>query len=305
LAEEYIGQGFAISFVLEALSFPKSSYYNQKKLKFILAGKPPKRTRGFCNKTDGTIITDIELEEILLKIFYFDDPYDPRYYLKVLGSKKLSKYLRNELGIIVNHKKLHRLRKKLGIVRKYYTRHTHPVRRSTVHRLNRPGILWEADIKVISTITEGNIALLDIIDVHSREIVGSFIGSSCKSGDVIALFREAILYQETLPQVVRTDNGTQFKAKAVRMFFEKLNIIQEFGYRHNPDSQAHIESQHSNVQREFVFLNHFEDSRDVLKKYKVYMDFYHNLRPHASLNYLTPKAFKELNDETPIQIVKP
>jgi len=35
------------------------------------------------------------------------------------------------------------------------------------------------------------------------------------------------------------------------------------------------------------------------------MDFYHNLRPHASLNYLTPNAFKELNDETPIQIVKP
>ncbi|KUK91981.1 MAG: hypothetical protein XE05_1624, partial [Thermotogales bacterium 46_20] len=24
-----------------------------------------------------------------------------------------------------------------------------------------------------------------------------------------------------------------------------------------------------------------------------------------SLNYLTPNAFKELNDETPIQIVKP
>ena len=238
MAEEYIGQGFAISFVLKALSFPKSSYYSQKKLKFILVGKPPKRTRGFCNKTDGTIITDIELEEILLNIFYFDDPYDPRYYLKVLGSKKLSKYLRNELGIIVNHKKLHRLRKKLGIVRKYYTRHTNPVRRSTEHRLSRPGILWEADIKIISTIMEGNVALLDIIDVFSREIVGSFIGNSCKSGDVIALFRDAILYQESLPQVVRTDNGTQFKAKAVRMFFEKLNIIQEFGYRHNSDSQA-------------------------------------------------------------------
>ena len=305
LANDYIGLGFTVEFVLLVLSYPKSSYHYQKKVRVILVGKPPNRTRGFCNKVDGTMITDIELEEILLEIFYFNDPYDPRYYLKVLGSKKLSKYLLNEMGIIVNHKKLHRLRKKLRIVRKYYTRHTHPVRRSTVHRLNRPGILWEADIKVISTITEGNIALLDIIDVYSREIVGSFIGNSCKSGDVISLFKEAILYQESLPQVVRTDNGTQFKANAVRRFFEKLNIIQEFGYRHNPDSQAHIESQHSNVQREFVFLNHFEDSQDVLGKYKVYMDFYHNLRPHAALNYLTPKAFKELNDETPIQIVKP
>ncbi|WP_103134316.1 transposase [Mesotoga sp. B105.6.4] len=154
LADDYIGLGFAIKFVLLVLSFPRSSYYHKKKVKVILVGKPPKRTRGFCNKRDGTMITDIELEEILLEIFYFHDPYDPRYYLKVLGSKKLSKYLLNEMGIIVNHKKLHRLRKKLRLVRKYYTRHTHPVRRSTVHRLNRPGILWEADIKVISTITE-------------------------------------------------------------------------------------------------------------------------------------------------------
>ncbi|WP_214079281.1 hypothetical protein, partial [Mesotoga sp.] len=45
-------------------------------------------------------ITDIELEEILLEIFYFHDPYDPRYYLKVLGSKKLSKYLLNEMGLV-------------------------------------------------------------------------------------------------------------------------------------------------------------------------------------------------------------
>ncbi|HCO69498.1 MAG TPA: hypothetical protein DIT26_02760 [Mesotoga infera] len=64
------------------------------------------------------------------------------------------------------------------------------------------------------------------------------MGNSCRSRDVIDLFKEAILYQESLPQVVRTDNGTQFKANAVRKFFEKLNIIQEFGYRHNSDSQA-------------------------------------------------------------------
>ena len=305
MADDYIEQGFAVSFVLDALSIPRSRYYRRKKVKFFLVSRPPKRTRGFCMKRDGTTITDIELEEILLKIFYQDDPYDPRFYWKVLGSKKLSKYLLNEMGIIVNHKKLHRLRKKLRIVRKYQTRHTHPVRRSTVHKLNRPGILWEADIKVISTLSEGNIALLDIIDVYSREIVGSYIGNSCKNGDFIALLKEAILYQESVPQVVRTDNGSQFKAKAVRKFFEKLNIIQEFGYKHNPDSQAHIESQHSNLQREFVFLNQFEDSEDVLEKYRVYMDFYHNLRPHAALKYLTPNAFKELNEETPFQIVKP
>ena len=76
MADNFIGRGFAIKFVLLVLSFPRSSYYYKEKVKLIVVGKPPKRTRGFCNKRDGTMITDIELEKILLEIFYFNDPYD-------------------------------------------------------------------------------------------------------------------------------------------------------------------------------------------------------------------------------------
>jgi len=287
------------------LKVPPGSYYKKMQRRKVPVKRKGRTAPGYCLKTDGTKIEDKELEALLLKIYSYDDPYDPRFYLKVLGSKKLSKYLYEQYGIIVNHKKLHRIRRKLGLVRRYEPRYTYPVRRSTEHRINREGVLWEADIKFIRTNLEGNIALLDIIDVYTREIVGSYIGKSCKKEDFISLVKEAILWQETIPKIMRTDNGSQFSAIDTRLFFEKLGIIQEFGMRRHPDSQAHIEAQHANVQREFIMLNEFNDAEEVHRKYKVYMDFYHNLRPHASLNYMTPSAFKKLGQKGKIQSIRP
>ncbi|WP_161484668.1 transposase, partial [Kosmotoga arenicorallina] len=58
------------------------------------------------------------------------------------------------------------------------------------------------------------------------------------------------------------------------------------------------------VQKEFVSMNTFENAEDVYKKYQVYMNFYHNLRPHGSLKYMTPQAFKKCRSISMIQSVK-
>ncbi|PNR93201.1 integrase core domain-containing protein, partial [Petrotoga sp. 9PWA.NaAc.5.4] len=62
----------------------------------------------------------------------------------------------------------------------------------------------------------------------------------------------------------------------------------------NPNSQAFIESHHSSLEREFVQLNSFENIEDVFQAYNAYMFFYHNLRPHGSLNYMTPSEFNKM-----------
>jgi transposase InsO family protein len=146
---------------------------------------------------------------------------------------------------------------------------------------------------------------LDIIVVYTREIIGSYIRKSCKSKDFIPLEKQAILWQESITKVMITDNGSQFSAIETRLFFEKLGIIQEFDMRHHPDSQPQIEAQHANVQRKFIRLNTFSDSKDFHSKYEVYMDFYHNLRPHTSLKHITPSVFKELSRHGKIQTKRP
>ena len=54
-----------------------------------------------------------------------------------------------------------------------------------------------------------------------------------------------------------------------------------------------ITSFHASVQREFVPLNTFTSITDFIMKYKVYLKFYHDVRPHGSLKYMTPNEFGE------------
>ncbi|WP_165147555.1 integrase core domain-containing protein [Marinitoga sp. 38H-ov] len=67
---------------------------------------------------------------------------------------------------------------------------------------------------------------------------------------------------------------------------DELNIIHEFGYKNNPNSQAYVESFHSSVQCEFVESIEFNYIDDVYNYYISYIYFYN--RPHGSLYYFTP-----------------
>ncbi|WP_369973678.1 integrase core domain-containing protein [Petrotoga sp. HWHPT.55.6.3] len=76
--------------------------------------------------------------------------------------------------------------------------------------------------------------------------------------------------------------------------FDKTIVSSQIGYKNNPNSQAFIESHHSSLEREFVQLNSFENIEEVFQAYNAYMFFYHNLRPHGSLNYMTPSEFSRM-----------
>ncbi|WP_165974011.1 IS3 family transposase [Marinitoga lauensis] len=51
------------------------------------------------------------------------------FFYKTLGSKKLSAIFRQKYNIIINHKKIHRLRKELNLIRNYHYPPKHPRKR--------------------------------------------------------------------------------------------------------------------------------------------------------------------------------
>jgi len=293
IASKYISWGITRKWVLKVLKIPSSSYAYRLKPRFFIENRTGRKVPGYSVKNNLEIIEDGELRNILRDMYNCDDPQDERYYLKTLGSKKASQYLKNEMGIRINHKKVYRLRKEEKLTRRYEPTYKHPVKRSKDRQISESNKLWEADIKFIHT-DSGNVALLDIIDVFDRDIVGTYIGYGCKATDFAKTLIAAIKNRNATPEnlVIRTDNGSQFRAKIIKALTEEFGIFHEFGIKHNPDSQAFIESQHGNLQREFVSLNYFIDAEDIKNKYSVYLNFYRNFRPHGSLNYLTPVAFQ-------------
>jgi len=111
--------------------------------------------RAFANsevKTTGEMISDEDIEKVLVSIYENENCNELEYYIKALGNKKLSKVLRKRYGIIVNHKKIYRMRKDLGLLRKYKKHTKHAGKRPKNHEVSEQNRYWEADIKFIPTI---------------------------------------------------------------------------------------------------------------------------------------------------------
>jgi len=264
-----------------------------------IKGKSKRRCKGYSTKVTGERIGDEEIEGLLVTIYENENCNDPEYYIKTLGDKKLSKVLKRRYGIIVNHKKIYRMRKELGLIRKYKKHAKHPKKRPKDHEIGETNRYWEADIKFIPTKKDGYVPMLDIIDVRDKTIVGTHLGQKSKSKNFIECIERAIEYRkvDTKKLTIRTDNGPQFKSKATEGYLEEMGIEHEFGYKNNPNSQAYIESHHSVVEREFVQMNEFEYIEDVYNAYKAYIYFYQEIRPHGSLGYMTPSEYDELLNE--------
>jgi len=302
-----------LSYLLNYFRIKRSTYYFNLRTFFSIdvvfkkTNNTGKKTRDYCFTTKNAVIHDDEIKKIILNIYSINDPYNPNNYIKFLGSKKLSAFLKKQHGIIINHKKLDRLKKELNLFRSYKKHSKHPKKRPQDHDVTAPNQYWEADIKFIP-VKDGHLMLFDVIDVFDKNIVCSYIGDSCKASHINQALLKSFKFRniDNSKLIIRTDNGSQFKSNSFRAFLNEYIKKHEFGYKNNPNSQAFIESHHSNLQREFVANNTFTDVKDVYEKYVAYMDFYHNIRPHGSLDNSTPTDFhkdfvsysKSINDES-------
>lgn len=162
--------------------------------------------------------------------------------------------------------------------------------------------LWEADITFVKT-REEPAAILTVLDVYDRNVVGTYVGNSCKKENFIELIK-LLIENRGRPQFIRTDNGSQFRATKTGIFMDEEEITHEFGMKRNPNSQAYIESFFSSLKREFAENNEFLNLDDLCKKLNVYLGFYNNLRHHGSLNYYSPTDFSEIRSNYAEVLVK-
>lgn len=292
--------GISIYYLLSEFNLNPSSYYYKTRFSLEVGNKKSRvvKPRGFCYTITGEKVPDEFVIDKLKEIKSNINALDENSYVKVMGSEKLCEFFRKKYGIIINHKKMNRLKHEIGLVGKYTNHPPHPRRRPKEHVATAPNQYWEMDIKYFK-VSNRYIQAFSIIDTFDRKIVATYINYSCKSIDVIKTIYQALRYRKIDGKklIIRSDNGTQFTSKVTETFMLNVGITHEFGYPHNPDCQAFIESFHASVQREFVPLNTFTSITDFIMKYKVYLKFYHDVRPHGSLKYMTPNEFGEFYEK--------
>ena len=104
----------------------------------------------------------------------------------------------------------------------------------------------------------------------------------------------ALFVERGVPDYLRSDNGSEFTARLVRNWLERVGVKTLFIEPGSPWENGHIESFHGTLRDECLNVHWFDNLTDAQKKLQAWRREYNETRPHRSLNELSPQEFKAL-----------
>lgn len=212
----------------------------------------------------------------------------PRY-----GYRRITVLLRRD-GWRVNVKRVHRLWKQEGLQIRRKARKKrrlgHGANACDRRRPRYKNHVWGYDFVSERTERGGQVKLLTVVDEFTRECLTIEVGRTFTGRDVIATLEELFAIRGR-PKYLRSDNGPEFAAKAVRKWLRRLGVGTLFIEPGSPWENGYVESFNGKLRDECLngelFLNQTE-TRYVADRWR--LDYNHH-RPHSMLNWATPAEF--------------
>ena len=150
--------------------------------------------------------------------------------------------------------------------------------------------VWTYDFIEDRTEDGRKLKLLTVLDEWTRESAAIEVGRSIKSRDVI-LVLEYLFMVRGVPGYIRSDNGPEFIADAVKKWLREQMVGTLYIEPGSPWENGYIESFHSRLRDELLNRELFygvKEAKVLVENWR--MDYNHH-RPHSSLGYITPAAF--------------
>ncbi len=129
--------------------------------------------------------------------------------------------------------------------------------------------------------------ILTIMDEYTRECLALFVARHITSQDVIdQLFQLFVL--RGIPEHIRSDNGPEFTARAVRAWLEHLGVKTLFIERGSPWENGYIESFNGKLRDELLNREVFTTLAEARVLIEQWRREYNEFRPHSALGYRPP-----------------
>ncbi len=206
------------------------------------------------------------------------------------GYRRITGMLRGE-GFKVNHKRVERLwrREGLKVPQKQPKRRRLWLNDGSCVRL-RPEYrdhVWSYDF-VRDRTSEGRVLrLLTLIDEYSRECLSIDVARSLTSEDVLE--RLTMLFiTRGVPDYIRSDNGSEFTATAVRNWLSRLGVKTLFIEPGSPWENGYNESFNGKLRDELLNAEIFDTLLEAKVLIERWRHHYNTVRPHSSLGYRPP-----------------
>jgi len=134
--------------------------------------------------------------------------------------------------------------------------------------------------------------ILTLIDEYTKQSLATHVAWSIRAVDAITVI-EAAIHRYGLPEHLRSDNGPEFIAYAIRDWMANNDIKTIYIKPGAPWEQPFIESFHDKLRDECLNREIFGsllEASIVIEQWRIE---YNQRRPHSSLGYLTPAEFAE------------
>jgi transposase InsO family protein len=236
---------------------------------------------------------DTELKKLIQSIY---DEHEGRY-----GYRRIRDELTNH-GHKVNHKKVQRMMKELGLkslVRmKKYRSYKGSIGKIAPNILDRnfmsekPNEKWVTDITEFKLFGE-KLYLSPILDLYNGEIISYTIGSRPVYSLVSTMLDQAfekVTDQEEL--LLHSDQGWHYQMKQYRHTLKQHGITQSMSRKGNCYDNAVIENFFGIMKTELLYLKEFESVEHFKLELDKYIDYYNNKRIKAKLKGMSPVQYR-------------
>ena len=206
------------------------------------------------------------------------------------GYRRITALLRHE-GWRVNHKRVERIWRQEGL--KVPSRQ--PKRRrlwlgdgSCIRlRPQHPNHVWSYDFVADRTHDGRKLRMLTVIDEYTRRCLAIRVERRLRSSDVIDVLAE-LMARHGVPAHIRSDNGPEFTAEAVRVWIARLGAKTLFIEPGSPWENGYNESFNGKLRDELLNMEQFETLKEAQVLIERWRWQYNHRRPHSSLGYRPP-----------------
>ncbi len=206
------------------------------------------------------------------------------------GYRRITAMLCQE-GFRVNHKRIERLwrREGLKVPKRQPKRGRLWFHDGSCIRLRpqRKNHVWSYDFVFDRTRDGRALRLLTIMDEYSRECLAIDVARQLNSQDVLARLTDLFIRYGS-PDYIRSDNGPEFTAKAVRRWLAELGVKTLFIEPGSPWENGYIESFNGKLRDELLDREIFDTLVEAQVLIARWCQEYNRIRPHSSLGYRPP-----------------